>query len=35
MKKTLNYEKVFPLLSNAAIEHGIDRVVKDPVDFIK
>lgn len=35
MKKTLNHEKAFTLLSDTAIEFGIDRIVKDPVDSIR
>lgn len=35
MKKTLNCEKAFALLSDNATQFGIDRVVKDPVDFLK
>lgn len=35
MRRTLNYEKVFTLLSDSAAEHGMDLVVKDPVDFVK
>lgn len=35
MKKTLNYEKAFALLSDNATQFGIDRVVRDPADFIK
>lgn len=35
MKKILNYEKTFLLLSDAAVKHGVDLVVKDPIDFVK
>lgn len=35
MKKTLRYEEAFALLSNAAIKHGVDKIVKDPADLIR
>ena len=34
MKKILNYERAFTLLSDSAIQHGVDRIVENPVEFI-
>ena len=34
MERARKYEKAFALLSDAAVRYGVDRVVKDPIDFI-